>query len=56
VRELVPLVVEQDAAKMQHTFGSVSTPAHAGSVKPDSDEIADGTFNDTGSDGQVVTA
>ncbi len=40
---------------MQYVFCSVSTPAHAWSIKANSDEVADGSLNDPGSDGKVVT-
>jgi hypothetical protein len=48
--EVVPLVVEQDAAQVQDAFGSVTTPAHSRAIQAHSDQIADSAFDDARSD------
>jgi len=46
----MPLSVEHDTAKLQDHLGAVASPAHAGSIKSQSNEVAYGPFDGAASD------
>lgn len=54
--ELVPLTVQQGAAEVEHVLRAASAPAHSRVVESHPDEVADGTFNRTRGDIEIVAA
>jgi hypothetical protein len=54
--EVIPLAVEQDAAEVEHAFGAIATPAHAGTVEPHAHEVSDGALDGAGGDVEIVGA
>jgi hypothetical protein len=55
-REVRPLTVQQDAAQVQDALGALPSPPHTGAVEAHSDQVADGAFDDTAPDDEVVCA
>jgi hypothetical protein len=41
---------------VQQHFGTIANPAHAGPVEAKADQVADGTFDGTGADVEVIAS